>query len=80
MVASSKINRKVRRSGDYLGKATAFSGPTMVFYVLIVTFATVDWVMSLDPHWFSTIWGLLFVAGWALSSFLFLSYHSGVFV
>ena len=32
-----------------------------------VTFAAVDWVMTLEPHWFSTIWGLLFVAGWALS-------------
>lgn len=59
-------------AAKYLGKATAFSGPTMVIFVLVVTFATVDWVMSLDPHWFSTIWGLLFVAGWALSSFSFL--------
>jgi hypothetical protein len=55
----------------YLGRATAFSGPTMVFYALVVTFAVVDWVMILDPHWFSTIWGLLFVAGWALSCFCF---------
>ena len=48
-----------------------FSGPTMVIYALVVTFAVVDWVMMLDPHWFSTIWGLLFVAGWALSCFAF---------
>lgn len=58
-------------AADYLGRATRFSGPTMVIFALTVTFATVDWVMSLDPHWFSTIWGLLFVAGWALSSFSF---------
>ncbi len=55
----------------YLGKATAFCGPTMVIYALLVTFAVVDWVMMLDPHWFSTMWGLLFVAGWALSCFCF---------
>jgi len=55
----------------YLGRATAFSGPAMVFYALTVTFASVDWVMTLDPHYFSTIWGLLFVAGWALSCFCF---------
>ena len=54
-----------------LGRATGFSGPIMVLYALIVTFAVVDWVMMLDPHWFSTIWGLLFVAGWALSCFAF---------
>jgi hypothetical protein len=51
--------------------ASAFSGPTMVFYVLVVSFAAIDWMMTLDPHWFSTIWGLLFAAGWALSFFCF---------
>ena len=54
-----------------LEKASRFSGPTMVIYSLVVTFAVVDWIMMLDPHWFSTIWGLLFVAGWALSCFSF---------
>lgn len=54
-----------------LEKASRFSGPTMVIYALIVTFAVVDWMMTLDPHWFSTMWGLLFVAGWALSCFCF---------
>ena len=58
-------------SEKLLERASRFSGPAIVFYCLIVTFAVVDWVMSLDPHWFSTIWGLLFVAGWALSCFSF---------
>lgn len=49
----------------------AISGPGLVLFVLTVTFASVDWVMSLDPEWFSTIFGLLFVAAWALSSFAF---------
>jgi hypothetical protein len=48
-----------------------FSGPTTVIYALVVTFAAVDWVMTLDPYFFSTIWGLLFVVGWALSCFCF---------
>jgi hypothetical protein len=45
------------------------SGPGLVLFVLTVTFAAVDWVMSLDAEWFSTIFGLLFVAGWVLSAF-----------
>lgn len=49
----------------------AISGPGLVLFVLTVTFASVDWVMSLDPEWFSTIFGLLFVAAWTLSSFAF---------
>jgi hypothetical protein len=47
------------------------SGPGLVLFVLTVTFASIDWAMSLDPHWFSTIWGLLFVAQWGLSSLAF---------
>lgn len=58
-------------SAKLLSTMSRFSGPTMVIYALVVTFAVVDWVMTLDPHWFSTIWGLLFVAGWALSCFCF---------
>ncbi|MEO6050183.1 MAG: hypothetical protein ABIP78_02485 [Pyrinomonadaceae bacterium] len=61
----------VEESRLLLERASRFSGPTMVIYALVVTFAVVDWVMTLDPHWFSTMWGLLFVAGWALSCFCF---------
>jgi hypothetical protein len=64
-------SRDFDQAAGWLGKATAFSGPAIVIYDLVVTFAAVDWVMTLDPHWFSTIWGLLFVAGWALSAFSF---------
>ena len=58
-------------SAKYLGKAARFSGPTMVIFVLVVTFLSVDWMMTLEPHWFSTMWGFLFVVGWGLSCFCF---------
>ena len=58
-------------SAKWLGTPTAFSGPTLAIFVLLVSFATIDWTMTLDPHWFSTIWGFLYVAGWALSCFSF---------
>jgi hypothetical protein len=44
------------------------SGPGLAVYVLTVTFATVDWVMSIDPHWYSTIFPLIFITGQALST------------
>lgn len=52
-------------------KLKTLSGPGLVLFVLTVTFASFDWVMSLDPEWFSTIFGLLFVAAWTLSAFSF---------
>jgi hypothetical protein len=47
------------------------SGPGLLLFVLTVTFASVDWAMSLNPDWFSTIYGLLFVIAWALSAMAF---------
>ena len=38
---------------------------------LTTTFAAVDWGMSLAPHWFSTIYGVLFIVGWTLSALSF---------
>jgi hypothetical protein len=47
------------------------SGPGLVLYVLTVTFMSVDWVMSLDPHWYSTIFGILTIGGQGLASMAF---------
>ena len=44
----------------------------MLAFVLTMTFAAVDWVMSLEPHWFSTIYPLLMMAGQAVSAFCFI--------
>jgi len=45
------------------------SAPGLIVYVLTLTFASTDWVMSLDPHWYSTIFGFIFVAGQGLTGF-----------
>jgi hypothetical protein len=44
------------------------SGPGIILYVLTVTFAAIDWVMSISPHWASTIYGFIFVAAQAISA------------
>lgn len=47
------------------------SGGGLVLYAVTLFFASVDWVMSLDPHWFSTIYGILFIGGQGLGSMAF---------
>jgi len=47
------------------------SGPGILLFGLTVTFAAIDWGMSLEPHWFSTIYGLIIMAGWGLSALAF---------
>jgi len=49
----------------------ALSGFGLVIYSLTISFAAIDWVMSLQARWISTIYGLLFIAGEALSAFCF---------
>jgi hypothetical protein len=41
----------------YARRAQSFSGPGLILYGLTVTFAGIDWVMSLDGKWYSTIFG-----------------------
>ncbi|KAA3611193.1 MAG: hypothetical protein D8M58_14560 [Calditrichaeota bacterium] len=44
-------------------KMKQISAPGMILFALTSTFASFDWLMSLEPHWFSTIYGLYFFAG-----------------
>ena len=44
----------------------------LVAYGLTITFASFDWLMSLEPHWFSTIYGVLIIGGQGLTGLAFL--------
>ncbi|HEV8517142.1 MAG TPA: hypothetical protein VGQ54_01115 [Burkholderiales bacterium] len=50
-------------------RATSIAG--LILYALTVTFAAVDWIMSLTPQWYSTTFGLLVMLGQTLSAFAF---------
>lgn len=49
----------------------AFSAPAIIIFGLTLTFASVDWLMSLQPHWYSTIFGVYFFAGCLLFALAF---------
>ena len=49
----------------------ALSAIGLIVYVITGTLASVHWLMSLDPHWFSSLFGVSFVAGQALSAWAF---------
>jgi hypothetical protein len=44
------------------------SAPGIILYAFSISFAVIDWVMSIDPHWYSTIFGFIFIAGQCLSA------------
>ncbi len=49
----------------------AVAGPGLILYAFTISFATIDWVMSLDPTWISTIFGLILLIGEILSAMCF---------
>jgi len=49
------------------------SGGGLVAYGVTITFASFDWLMSLEPHWFSTIYGVIIIGGEGLSALAFLT-------
>jgi hypothetical protein len=48
------------------------AGPSLAAYCLAVTFAAVDWLMSVEPHWFSTIYGIYLMGSQGLTALAFL--------
>jgi hypothetical protein len=49
----------------------AVSGPGLILYAFTISFAAIDWIMSIDPSWISTIYGLLILIGELLSAMCF---------
>ncbi len=52
-------------------KLVVISGPGMIAFAITLTFACFDWIMSLEPHWYSTIYGLWYFAGGITSAMAF---------
>lgn len=65
-----KWSKEQDETGDpaYADKLAYLSGGGLVVYSLTVTFAVTDWLMSVNPHWFSTMWGPLFMVGQGLGA------------
>ncbi len=58
-----EITRRMRRA----------SPVGLLLFALTITFFAFDWLMSLEPHWYSTIFGLYFFAGSVMGFFAFLA-------
>jgi hypothetical protein len=56
---------------DNTPRFKAVSGPGLILYGFTISFAAIDWVMSLDPSWVSTIFGLVILIGQVLSAMCF---------
>ncbi len=67
------LNRLARRQEGFYSETRGrnmrrISAGGLVILALTLTLAAVDWVMSLDPHWFSTMFGISFMVGCLLTA------------
>jgi len=58
-----ELTRRMRRA----------SAPGLILFALTTTFASFDWLMGLDPHWYSTIFGIYFFSGALVATYAFMS-------
>lgn len=56
---------------DNTQKFKVVAGPGLILYAFTISFAVIDWVMSLDPSWISTIFCLIVLIGEVLSAMCF---------
>lgn len=68
-----RLSARYDRTGDRaaLRKMRTLAGPGLGAYAVTMTFAAFDWGMSLEPHWFSTIYGAIFVVVQVLTTWCF---------
>jgi hypothetical protein len=59
-------------SVDLAYKLNALSAPGLVIYFLSVSFALIDWGMSLEPAWYSSLYGVLLIIGQGISAMAFM--------
>jgi hypothetical protein len=69
----SMWSKQTDRAGapDNTQRFKAVAGPGLILYGFTISFAAIDWVMSLDPSWISTIFGLVILIGEVLSAMCF---------
>lgn len=70
----SRLSHRYDETGDEADRVMMqrLSAGGLVVYILTGTLASVDWIMSLDPHWFSSLFGVSFVAGHGLAALAFI--------
>lgn len=74
-IALSYLSRRLERTGNevYVRRLGILSGPGLALFALSETFAAIDWQMSLEPHWYSTIFPVIFGLSHLLAGFAFVT-------
>lgn len=71
LIVNAALRRRTVESGPPGNIFSKLCAPGIPIYGITVTFAAIDWVMTLEPRWYSTVFGLLIIAAQGLTAFAF---------
>jgi hypothetical protein len=73
--ALNRLSLRQDETGDagLFRRMQVVAAPGLVVFSLVAPFASIDWLMSLDPHWYSSIFGVYFIVGTGVAGFAFIS-------
>ena len=71
LLSKFSFEHNVPPLADTSARFKLVSAPGIILYGFTVSFAAIDWIMSLNPSWISTIYGLIFVAGQLIAALAF---------
>jgi len=71
----TRLSRRQDETGDpaLTVRMQVLSAPATLAFGVTISFAAFDWIMSLQPHWYSTIFGVYFFSGSAVAAFAVLA-------
>lgn len=68
LITKNSRNQDVSKDQTLTKKNIKISAIFIPFFAITITFTGIDWLMSLEPHWFSTIFGVYYFSGSVLAA------------
>lgn len=76
LITQTSSKQDISRDQRLTKRNTVISAIFMPIFAITLTFFSIDWLMSLEPHWYSTIFGVYFFSGTVLASIAIFTFAS----
>ena len=74
LITRNSLKQDLTKDQTLTTKNIKLSAVFIPFFALTISFTGIDWLMSLEPHWFSTIFGIYYFSGTVLAALATITY------
>ena len=75
----NSVSQDKQHNERYISNMKRISAPGVILFAITISFAAFDWLMTLDAHWYSTIFGVYYFAGGTLAVLAFITLLAIIF-